>query len=137
MNHFKLFLLSLVLSLSGCAAYNIDSAISKYDKIENTINLGDSKDKVVLILEPIQSEISSSYRKRSEKYQKDGVLVEIYYARTRRQADDLTTDDEFTPFVFNDNVLVAIGWSSIGGPKTQGQAKSDVWVSQSQSFIVW
>ena len=42
--------------------------------------------------------------------------------RTGRQPDGLTTDDEFTPYIFNNGKLVGIGWHLIGGPKTQGQA---------------
>ncbi len=33
------------------------------------------------------------------------------------------TDDEFTPYIFNDGKLVAVGWQTLGGIKSQGQAK--------------
>ena len=52
----------------------------------------------------------------------NGNLVEIYFFRSAWQSDGLTTDDEFTPYVFKDGKLVAIGWTSIGGIKSQGQA---------------
>jgi hypothetical protein len=55
-------------------------------------------------------------------YKKDGTLVEILYFRSGWQPDGLTTDDEFTPYLFNDGELVAVGWAILGGPKTQGQA---------------
>ncbi len=49
----------------------------------------------------------------------DDVLVEIYYMRTGWVSDGITTDDEFTPFIFNNGQLVGIGWASLGGPKSQ------------------
>jgi len=51
------------------------------------------------------------------------VLVEIYFMRSGWQPDGLTTDDEFTPYIFHDGKLVGIGWSMIGGSKSQGQAQ--------------
>jgi len=50
------------------------------------------------------------------------VLVEILYYRSGWQRDGIVTDDEFTPYIFNDGVLVAIGWTTLGGPKTQALA---------------
>jgi hypothetical protein len=35
------------------------------------------------------------------------------------------TDDEFTPYIFNDGKLVAVGWQTLGGIKSQGQARSN------------
>ena len=50
-------------------------------------------------------------------------MIEILYFRSGWQSDGITTDDEFTPYVFNDDVLVAIGWATLDGPKTQGQSR--------------
>jgi len=54
-------------------------------------------------------------------YKKEGVLVEILYFRSGWQSDGLTTDDEFTPYLFNDGKLVAVGWAVLGGAKSHGQ----------------
>jgi len=48
-------------------------------------------------------------------------LIEIYFMRSGRQPDGLRTDDEFTPYVFNDGKLVGVGWQVLGGAKSQGQ----------------
>src|SRR3990172_12757044 len=114
--------LLITLVLSGCVTMQIDSAISKYDAVAGQVELGDSKDKVLTILEPSQAGLPKSARKSPEKYIKEGVKVEIYYMRSVRQADGLTTDDEFVPYLFNDGKLVGIGWAALGGAKTQGQA---------------
>ena len=64
-------------------------------------------------------------------------MVDIYYFRTLRQPDGLTTDDEFTPYVLNNDVLVAIGWTSIGGANSQGQTVPQTNVQVHQSTIVY
>jgi len=112
----------LILILLSCVGHQIDSSISQYEKESTNIELGDSKQKVLSILEPTQK-YNPKWRKKSETYiSKDGSTIAIYYYRSNRNPDNLTTDDEFVPYVFKDNVLIGIGWTSIGGIKTQGQA---------------
>jgi hypothetical protein len=108
--------------LAGCSVgHKIDQATAKYDLVENQIQLGDSKERVLAALLPSQEGVPRNSRKKPDRYIKDGVAVEIHYMRTGRQADGLTTDDEFTPYIFNDGSLVGIGWGLIGGPNSQGQ----------------
>jgi hypothetical protein len=119
----KFILLSvIVMSVAGCVGSEIDAFINRYNEMSNKINLGDSKERALSILLPTQKNLFSKYSKSPEKYMKDGVVVEIYFMRSRRQPDGLTTDDEFTPYVFNDGKLVGIGWQVLGGPSSQGQA---------------
>lgn len=126
----------IVALLSGCVGMQIDSAISEYEAVASQVELGDSKDKVLSILEPTQEGVPKNARKNSEKYIKENVRVEIYYMRSARQSDGLTTDDEFVPYLFNDGKLVGIGWQVLGGPKTQGQATSDTYISNQNTTIV-
>jgi len=114
----------MIILLLGCAN-SIDLTIAKYRAKADKINIGDTKEKVTGLLDPTQVDLEPGERKYSEKYINGNTLVEIYYYRSLRQADGITTDDEFTPYVFNDNKLVAIGWQSLGGPKTKGQATDD------------
>ena len=130
------FLLCAV-PLTGCEVMQIDGAISKYEAVADRIELGDSKEKVLAILQPTQDGVRKSNRKNPEKYIKEGVKVEIYYMRSARQADGITTDDEFVPYLFNDGKLVGIGWQVLGGPKTQGQATSDTYISNQNTTIVY
>jgi len=117
------YLLMLILLLSGCVAQRIGSAIGDYQAVAPQIHLGDDKEMVLAILEPIQARLSPVERKPSESYLKDGVTIEIYYARSGHVSDGLTTDDEFTPYVFTTGKLTAIGWGTLGGPKTVGQGR--------------
>lgn len=108
--------------LAACATMNsIDRAITGFEVAATKVQLGDAKDKVLAILEPTQSALAASQRKRYEEYDKDKVRVEVYYFRSSQQPDGITTDDEFTPYIFHDGKLVAIGWTTLGGPKTQAQ----------------
>jgi hypothetical protein len=127
---------SAVFVLTGCVGMQIDSAIGKYESAADQVSLGDSKEKVLAILAPTQEGVPTAARKSSDKYLKDGVKVEIYYMRSVRQPDGLTTDDEFTPYTFNNGKLVGIGWQVLGGPKSQGQATSDTYIQNTNTTIV-
>ncbi|MDD5451748.1 MAG: hypothetical protein PHT49_07650 [Desulfovibrionales bacterium] len=135
--HKKFAVLLAAVALTGCISMQIDSAISKYETVADQVELGDSKEKVLAILQPTQEGLPKSCRKNPEKYIKEGVKVEIYYMRSVRQPDGLTTDDEFVPYLFNDGKLVGIGWQMLGGPKTQGQARSDTYISNQNTAIVY
>ncbi len=130
---------ALILVLLGCAGtvVHIDRAIRAHDQASKHVDLGGSKQDVLALLEPTQEGLTPSGRKPPDRYIKDGVAVDIYYYRSRRQPDGLTTDDEFTPYVFNDGKLVAIGWASIGGPKSVGQATDDTFIYIPQTTIVY
>ena len=117
--------LVLAASLSGCAVLSV---ISKYEDVADQVKLGDSKEEVLAILGPTQEGLPKRQRKNPEKYIKNGVNVEIYYMRAAFHDDWLVTDDEFVPYIFNDGKLVGIGWQMLGGPKTQGQAPSFIYI---------
>ena len=118
----RLFLLTVIF-LGGCASpyqQTVDDYMAAYPQIE----LGMSKVRVADFLASSQERLSNTEIKQPDRYMKDGVAVDIVYYRSGWQSDGLSTDDEFTPYLFNDNKLVAIGWHSIGGAKSQGQARS-------------
>ena len=131
----KYFIIVLLLASTGCSG--IDKAINEYNIVAHKINLGDSKEKVLSILVPTQGSLSVREIKQPERYTKNGVKVDIYYFRTLRQPDGLTTDDEFTPYVFNDDKLVGIGWTVLGGPNTKGQVVPQTNVNVQQSTVVY
>ncbi len=127
----------ILVVLSGCTVMEIDRVSDDYQAVASRISLGDKKEKVLSILDPIQRELSASARKQSESFLKDGKRIEIYYMRSSRQPDGLTTDDEFTPYVFEDGILVAIGWASLGGPKSQGQTRDSIYIDNSNTTTVY
>lgn len=117
----KILVLLLCLGLYGCATLAIDSSVKQYRFAASKVKLGDKKEDVLSILLPTQSGLSFNASKSPEAFTQDGKKIEIYYMRSGRQPDGLTTDDEFTPYVFTDGVLTGIGWVVLGGAKSHGQ----------------
>jgi hypothetical protein len=119
----------LFLYLPGCALYQsiqvdraVDRGIAEFHARSTQVKLGDSKEKVLMTLQPTQEAVPTSYRRPSETFMADSrsagkSIVEIYYFRSARIPDGLNTDDEFTPYVFRDGSLEAIGWTALGGAK--------------------
>lgn len=128
--------LILAVSLVGCTAMRVDSAVSRYREVATQVRLGQTKDEVLGMLEPTQSGLGAAYRKSPDQYREGAAVVEIHYFRSGRQADGLTTDDEFTPYVFRDGELVAIGWAVLGGPKSQGQTTPQTHINVQQNTTV-
>lgn len=121
----SLIVFVVALMINGCAVLlpglQIDKAIDNYHAAATNVNLGDSKERVLSVLQPTQVGLSTNARKQPEAFLRDGKRIDIYYFRSRRQPDYLTTDDEFTPYVFTDGILTGIGWQALGGPKSTGQ----------------
>ena len=111
----------LLTATTGCSTVAIDMAAREHNKASQSISLGAQKSQVLAILLPTQQLVGARYSKEPDKFLQDGKTIEIYYMRSGRQADGLTTDDEFTPYVFQDDVLIAIGWAALGGAKSHGQ----------------
>jgi len=115
-----IFLLAvLAISFSGCEG--VHSSIKKYYSVADQVQLGDSKEKVFGILVPTQVKLPYDEMKPADFYMEGEDFMEIHYFRSGRQPDNLTTDDEFTPYVFKNEVLIAIGWKTLGGPKSHGK----------------
>ena len=108
--------LAIAIFASGCVS-KYQLTVDEYAAAAHRINLGDSKEQVLTILEPTQGRLDNSDRKYPEKYYRYGAFVEIYYFRSGWQDDYLNTDDEYTPYMFKDGKLVAIGWEALGGPR--------------------
>lgn len=118
-----LILISLILvSCAGPSIYGRYNRMrSSYVKIRPSISVGDDKQNVISKLDKIQKPFSSKIpsREMESLTLKKGQVVDIYYMRINWFSDGLSTDDEFTPYVFVDDKLVAIGWKVLGGAKTK------------------
>jgi hypothetical protein len=136
-----LSILALAFLVQGCVVadrindtyinpYRIRDTVDDYMEVANSVELGMSKQQVVEILGPTQTRLRNTEIKQSDHYRGKGLNVEILYFRSGWQRDGLVTDDEFTPYIFNDGALVAIGWEILGGPKSQGQAPARINIQQ-------
>ena len=130
-----LLYLGLVTSQSACealqqeerarSAARIDEAIALHKTAAEQIKLGDSKDKVLNLLEPTQAGLLSDEIKAPVAFpteREDGrpSMVEVFYFRSHRFPDERLTDnqghaqsDDFTPYIFTDDVLTGIGWTNL------------------------
>jgi hypothetical protein len=117
-----LVLLIFPIFIGGCAEIAMDSNLYEYRNMQNQLNLGDSKSKILSKLEPLMTDLPSSWKRPADQYMVDQDRYYVYYHRTSWTQDGAVTDDEFTPYVFKNDKLVAIGWQSLGGPKTVGNA---------------
>ena len=121
-------LLTSLLFLTGCVN-QVALAINQYHDASPRVALGMDRDEVLLILNPSQVNLPLRERKESEQYFEivDGKerFVEIFFFRSHVNYDGILTDDEFTPYIFHDGKLTAIGWTAIGGPKTQARPRPE------------
>lgn len=131
-------LVVLLSFLGGCAIpkyientrieTRLKEALTKYRMESPKVKIGDSKDRVLEILEPTQAGLDLTLRRPPEMLTIQNVdgstsHIEIVYYRTGWQSDGLLTDDELTPYVFKDGILTSVGWTALGGPKTSGKVQ--------------
>lgn len=110
-----LFVSSLLLLLAGCAFVSVyEQTADDYALAAPNVELGMARQRVVEILRPSQRRLDNTEIKQADKFTNDGVNVEILYFRSGWQSDGFTTNNEFTPYIFNDGKLVAIGWATLG-----------------------
>ena len=132
----KLIIGMVMILLAGCSVNEFQHTVDEYQKASRAIELGMTKQEVEQILDPTQTLLPSTSRRQSDRYMKDGVAVTILYYRSGWTSDGLTTDDEFTPHIFNDGKLVAIGWQVLGGVKSTGQVQPVINNSSSSSSTI-
>jgi len=119
--------------LAGCALQEaskeytigrIDEAIARYKAASAKVKLGDSRDHVLALLEPTQFELESNEIKppvalEGEIGSSGDHVVVVHFFRSARHADEtpdargLPPDDDFTPYIFTDDVLTGVGWPSL------------------------
>jgi hypothetical protein len=118
--------------VAGCAylpfgeAHDVDQAIDAYHEAACSISLGDDEQRVLEVLEPTQRDLPRGARKEADRIAEGASRRDVFYFRSSRQPDGLTTDDEFTPYLFVDGKLVAIGWTALGGPRSTARVPAEV-----------
>ena len=114
-----LAIIVLGLLLQGCAEGPY-LALNTYDQQKHTVRLGDSINTALPALKSMQSSLTPIWLRPAEQYLKGGSRFYIHFQRTGWIEDHVLTDDEFTPYVFANDKLVAIGWTVLGGARTSG-----------------
>ncbi len=130
----RLMLLAVGVSvLGGCALERasqnytkarIDEAIARYKAAATRVKLGDARDKVLEILGPTQFELESNEIRPPEAIPTmtesgaDSMVVVHFFRSARHDYDrpdrlGLPPEDDFTPYIFTDEVLTGVGWTSL------------------------
>lgn len=116
---YKLLIVSaLLVSLTGCVITSINGSIREYNEHQGLVELGDSKSVVINKLKRASERLPEKLYRNPDKYKANGKYYEIIYYRSSWTSDGLNTDDEYTPYLFENNELIAIGWQTLGGPKS-------------------
>lgn len=107
----RILAVSLAALLAGCHSSHYQSTVDDYVLAAPQVELGMSPAQVRRILEPTQRRLDSTDRRHDARYRLGETLVEIHYYRSGWQPDGRLTDDEYTPYLFQDGALIAIGWT--------------------------
>ena len=103
-----------VLSVAGCASNPVtQKAVADYKSVASQISIGDAREHVLAILQTNQQVIPSHFKRQPERYLSYGEQVEIHFIRTRLDPGGSNSDDDFTPYVFKNDVLVSVGWTYV------------------------
>ena len=121
---FKLVTLAIVMAgLFGGAPKTVTKqAVEDYEKAYSKISIGDARAHVLTILDTSQQVVPLRFKRRPERYLSYGERVEIHFVRTGLESGISNHDDDYTPYVFKNDVLVSIGWTYVS--KTEFLNKS-------------
>ncbi len=111
-------------ALSACTTSEVDRSVAGYDQVKGQVKLGDSKSQVLAVLEPTQANLDPEWKRSTDTYYDGSSTVDVYYFRSGYDSDDLITSDQFTPYIFRDDILVGIGWAMLQAPSAQSQDES-------------
>lgn len=112
---FTTLTVGMALLAAGCAS-SIDKAADHHEVVAPMMQLGLSEGAFLALTEPSR-DLKRKHSKPPTRYSRNGDIYTVHYIRSARIADGETTDDEFTPYIFRDGKLDAIGWQAIGGPR--------------------
>jgi hypothetical protein len=116
-------ILAIAIVLSGCgvnSTHRTDAATDSHDDVMALVNPGDSTQEVLEKLIPAYDLVAKvRYLKDPEEHATEGSVVDIYYMKPTRNADDPTSNDKITLYMFIDDKLAGIGWAAADDPKVQ------------------
>ena len=110
------FLITFSSACEGSPFYDIHyvrSAIASYNESMELVDLGDSKNKFIELIYSSQQNLPKEYTRPPTKYYKDNYKVEVYFVRSGLVSLGRVSSDDVTPYLFVDEILVAIGWPAI------------------------
>ena len=120
-------LVAVIGGLIGCAPNSVtQNAVSSYKSVTSQISIGDQRDYVVAILQKNQQAIPAHFKRSPERYLSYGDQVEIHFVRTGLDSGGSNYDDDFTPYVFKNDVLVSVGWTYVSKTEFLDKAREAI-----------
>ena len=107
-----------LLVLSGCGTVNRSAVRSSFEEGQQAVYIGMDRSEFDRAMAKNVNKTKRRHRRSSEAYQRNGLVYEIVYLRSNFYLDDAATDDEYTPYLFQDKTLIGYGWAAVGGKKT-------------------
>jgi len=122
-----LSLVAVIVGLIGCAPNSVtQNAVASYKSVTSQISIGDQRDYVLAILEKNQQGIPAHFKRSPERYLSYGYQVEIHFVRTGLDSGGSNYDDDFTPYVFKNDVLVSVGWTYVSKTEFLDKAREAI-----------
>ena len=120
-------LVAVIGGLIGCGPNSVtQNAVSSYKSVTSQISIGDQRDYVVAILQKNQQGIPAHFKRSPERYLSYGDQVEIHFVRTGLDSGGSNYDDDFTPYVFKNDVLVSVGWTYVSKTEFLDKAREAI-----------
>ena len=120
-------LVAVIGGLIGCAPNSVtQNAVSGYKAVTSQISIGDQRDYVVAILQKNQQGIPAHFKRSPERFLSYGDQVEIHFVRTGLDSGGSNYDDDFTPYVFKNDVLVSVGWTYVSKTEFLDKAREAI-----------
>lgn len=118
----KLFFIVLIAALAGCStSTKAEKTVTAYDGAASKVHIGDLTADVLAILEPTQIDAhAKKWETKHDSINNNGTSIDIYYFRSSQPKSGLTTEDQYTPYIFKDGALAGIGWGMIQEQKENG-----------------
>lgn len=118
----KLFFIVLIAALTGCSAnQKVEDTVTAYDDAASKVQMGDLTSDVLAILEPTQIDAhAKKWETKHDSFNNHGTTIDIYYFRSSQPENGLTTEDQYTPYIFKDGRLAGIGWGMIREQEVNG-----------------
>ena len=109
--HRHIIFLVIGFSLAGCAPSLVTQhAVEDYSTAASNVSIGDAKEHVLSILKSNQGLIPARFKRRPERYLSYGEPTEIHFVRTDLVSGISNVDEDFTPYLFRNDILVSVGW---------------------------
>ena len=115
------FTILAVLILEGCVGSDYmsrDTIIETTSSSLYQLELGTNRSEALPIINNAVSMFRNKgieYIKPPQKFIKGDKKYEIFYVMSSRIPDGLITIEEFTPYIFENDILIGVGWTSVGG----------------------